>query len=179
MRFIVIALLLLSIIGCKNTNTNTNTNTTNVTVDVSIPVAPTPGPEEESTPSEEQTNVALGASSGSSKDLEKLAAEDEQTTISRNAHYYSANFGLSDEVAYSNATSVYAYNLAKKEGNATTRELDILAMDVLGVDSKQIEDAFIDKADGDTSSYNSIVEEAARMQGISAEHMGSIIEEIL
>jgi len=177
MRFIVITLLLITAIGCNNSNTNTNTNTTNVSVNWDVPEAP--APEEEAPVEEEHASVALGSNSGSTKDLEKLAAEDEQTTISRNASYYSSNFGLSDDIAYSNATSVYAYNLAKKEGNATTRELDILAMDVLGVDSKQIEDAFIDKANGDNVSYNNIVEEAARMQGIATEHMGSIIEELL
>ncbi|MBF0299392.1 MAG: hypothetical protein HQK51_11770 [Oligoflexia bacterium] len=114
------------------------------------------------------------------KDLEKAGALFEDMQIESGSEYLVQNYGLSEERAKEVAKLSYSWKKVSQKRSMTDKDAEIFSKKVLGVDVKFAEEA-IKKSlfTADKSDYNNLIEKAAKINGVSPEHMNKIIDSIL
>lgn len=113
-----------------------------------------------------------------SKDLEKVAAVMESYKVAKVGEAMSAEFGLSEERGIEIAkVASQMQKLAKKRG-LTEADANAFSKELLGVDLKKAESAFLKKAAGENEEFEKLLESAAQANEISPEHMNKIINDI-
>lgn len=110
-----------------------------------------------------------------SKDLETLAAIEENQSVESVAAALKSEFSLSDNRAQELATLANKYRKLESARALTASEKDQFAMKALGVSMTQVEQALLNKALGEEDQYESLLRTAARTNNTTPEQIGKFL----
>lgn len=120
------------------------------------------------------TGVTFEETSASSKDLQKVAALKQELSIQKSAKNLKAQFGLSDDRSREVARlAVQLANTDKK--SMTDKDYDGFSKELLGTTIGKFQSAMKAAKEGNASSMNSIIDSAAKINGVGPEHMNQIM----
>ena len=110
----------------------------------------------------------------SSKDLEKVAALKQEMIVQKSAKKIEASFGLSADRSREVARLAVQLKQTPK-ASMTDADYDAFAKELLGSSITQLKSAVTKKMQGDSQAMDSLVAEAAEINGVGPEHMNKII----
>ena len=113
----------------------------------------------------------------SAKDLAKITAIAEASKLKKTAEFLSAEFGLSLDRGKELASLTAHWKKASKKG-MTQAEVDGFATEVLGFSLSDGLSAYSDSLNGDMTSLNGLVEQAAEFNGITPEHANQLMTKV-
>ena len=116
-------------------------------------------------------------SSGGSKDLETLAALDEDLAQKFVAAKLGSEYSLSKNRSAELAKLVTRYSKLENARELTSSEKDEFALKALGVSYSSIENALKEKSEGKAQNFESLLEKAAAVNQTTTENIGSLIEQ--
>lgn len=120
------------------------------------------------------TGVTFEETSASSKDLQKLAAVKQELSVQKSAKNLKAEFGLSDSRSREVARlAVQLSNTNRK--SMTDKDYDAFSKELLGTSIGKFQSAMKAAKEGNTASMNSIIDTAAKVNGVGPEHMNQIM----
>lgn len=111
------------------------------------------------------------------KDLAKMSAIKEAHTIQKSAEYLSSEFGLSLNRSKEIASLTNHWKKASKKGMSAS-ETDKFATELLGFSLSSGISAYKDSLAGDSSSLDSLIEEAASVNDITPEHANGLMTKV-
>jgi hypothetical protein len=124
------------------------------------------------------TGIQFEETSATSKDLEKVAAITQGLRIVKSAKALKAEFGLSEERAVEVARMAAKLATAPK-GSMTDKDYDAFSKELTGASISQFKSALDKSVKGNATDMNSLVDQAAKINGVGPEHMNKIISNIL
>ena len=113
------------------------------------------------------------------KDLEKVGQILEDIELKRVSNKLVMDYGLSEERSYELAFLAYNWNKMSENRKMTNQDADIFALKAIGSDMKSIIDSVRSNYEGNSETYDQLIEKAGEVNGISPEHMDSIIIDLL
>lgn len=117
--------------------------------------------------------------SGVSKDLETIAALQEEVAEKFIAHKLSSEFSLSASRASELAKLANRYQKLENSRELTSSEKDTFAMEALGVSMTQVESALKAKAEGSDAAYEKLLSEASKVNKTTPEQIGRFFNEMI
>ncbi len=120
------------------------------------------------------TGITFEETSASSKDLQKLAAVKQEIAIQKSAKGLKAEFGLSDTRSREVARLAVQLAGANKK-SMTDKDYDAFSKELLGTSIGKFQSAMKAAKEGNTKSMNSIIDTAAKVNGVGPEHMNQIM----
>lgn len=117
--------------------------------------------------------------SASAKDLEKMGVAMENLNNAKFGKDISEKFGLSEERSLDVAKMVSSYKKLSKSRAMTESDADSFMVKLLGTDAKTTMDAFNDLKEGNAEKFDSVLEQAAKVNGTSPETVRAIISETI
>ncbi len=123
------------------------------------------------------SSIVFEETSGSSRDLEKLAALKEEYNVQASAAHIQSQFGLSMERSREVARlAVQLKNTPKS--SMTDADYDNFSKELIGSSITDVKAALQKQVQGDSSDLNSLIDKAAQANGVGPEHMNQIINGI-
>ncbi len=119
------------------------------------------------------SGITFTETSASTKDLGKLAAIKQQLKIKKSAEKLKAQYGLNDTTAIKAAR--IAVSVANNP-NMSKSALDNAAKELTGSTITQFQAAMKKSAEGDSKALSSLIDNAAKLNGVGPEHMNQILE---
>lgn len=120
------------------------------------------------------TGVTFEETSASSKDLQKVAAIKQELSVQKSAKNLKAQFGLSDDRSREVARlAVQLSNTDKK--SMTDKDYDGFSKELLGTTIGKFQTAMKAAKEGNAADMNSIIDGAAKLNGVGPEHMNQIM----
>ena len=110
------------------------------------------------------------------KDLEKLGAMAEMEDKERLAEYFEVQMGFSSDKSMEFARLIFNFLKIKNQRSISTSDADLIVGKILGVNFKVLKEAIEFHISGNSKDYNKIMDVGARLNGISVDHMGSLME---
>jgi hypothetical protein len=120
------------------------------------------------------TGITFEETSASSKDLQKIAAVKQEISIQKSAKNLKAEFGLSDERSREVARLAVQLAGANKK-SMTDKDYDAFSKELIGTSIGKFQSAMKAAKEGNTASMNSIIDTAAKVNGVGPEHMNKIL----
>ncbi len=124
------------------------------------------------------SNMVFETTSGTSKDLEKVAAIMEALQIDKMSSYVASQFGLSKDRSVVVAKMATAWNKLAKTRAVTDADADAFTKQLTGVsmtDMNKAEDAM---RVGNLSPLNDVLSKAAAVNGTTSENMANIMNQL-
>jgi uncharacterized lipoprotein YehR (DUF1307 family) len=121
----------------------------------------------------------FNSTSSQSKDLETMAALEEEVAEKFLAHKLSSEFSLSATRADELAKLATRYQKLENARELTDQEKDTFAMEALGVSMNQIESAIKKKTGGESDAYEQLLKQASVVNKTTPEQIGKIFDEII
>jgi hypothetical protein len=118
-------------------------------------------------------------SSAASKDLEMLAALKEEVALKLVTHELETRFALSADRSGELANLLQKYRKLESNRALTATEKDYFAMNSLGVSLNDAERALREKAQGDNTAYQDLLNEAAEVNRTTPEQVAKFLEEYI
>ncbi len=115
----------------------------------------------------------------SSKDLEKAQALVEGVQIERMTEQAVSEFGLSQERGHAVANVLFQFGRIQRNRSLTPDDLKNLGQELVGSDLQDFEAALTARAEGDASSFDSLINKAAEFNHVSPEQMQAIVETMI
>ncbi len=116
--------------------------------------------------------------SGRSKDLETMAALEEEVAEKFMAHKFSSEFSMSENRAAELAKLANRYQKLENTRELTASEKDQFALSALGVSFTQVESALKAKAEGKDSQYEELLAKASAVNKTTPEQIGKFFDEL-
>lgn len=123
------------------------------------------------------TGITFEKTSASSKDLAKVVAIKEAAELQKSAEFLSSEFGLSLDRGKELAGLKAHWKKASKKG-MTTSEVDAFSTELLGFSLTSGIEAYKASVDGDKSQVETLVEQAAQVNGITPEHATKLMTKV-
>ncbi len=123
------------------------------------------------------TGVTFEKTAATPKDLAKVAALTEVHKIEKKAKFLSSEFGLSLERSKEVARLASHWSKSSLKG-MTNAEQDAFSTELLGFSITAGKKAAKDAIEGNDSSLNSLLESAAKTNGISPEHANKLMTKV-
>jgi hypothetical protein len=123
------------------------------------------------------TGTLFEETSATSKDLEKMAALKQELTIQKSAKKIEASYGLSADRSREVARLAVQLKQTPK-ASMTDADYDAFSKEILGSSITDLKSAVNKKLQGDSSAMDSLVEQAAEVNGVGPEHMNKIINDL-
>ena len=117
--------------------------------------------------------------SGQSKDLETIAALEEEVAEKLMAHKFTSEFAMSANRAQELAKLANRYQKLENTRELTSTEKDSFALEALGVSFTQVESALKAKAQGDEASYEDLLAKASAVNKTTPEQIGRFFDELI
>lgn len=117
--------------------------------------------------------------SGSSKDLETIAALEEEVAQKFMAHKFSSEFSMSAHRAEELAKLASRYQKLENTRELTAGEKDKFALEALGVSFSQVENALKAKAQGNEKAYSDLLAKASEVNKTTPEQIGKFFDELI
>ncbi|MBI2520449.1 MAG: hypothetical protein HYV97_08520 [Bdellovibrio sp.] len=114
-----------------------------------------------------------------SKDLEKAQALIDGVQINRMAEQVVAEFGLSEERGQTVANVLFQFGRIQRNRSLTQDDLKNLGKELVGSDLHEFESALSARAQGDSASFDSLINKAAEFNHVSPEQMQAIVETLV
>ncbi|HAZ12162.1 MAG: hypothetical protein A2X86_01185 [Bdellovibrionales bacterium GWA2_49_15] len=114
-----------------------------------------------------------------SKDLEKAQALIDGVQINRMAEQAVAEFGLSEERGHAVANVLFQFGRIQRNRSLTENDLRNLGQELVGSDLHEFEAALLARAEGDASSFDSLINKAAAFNKVTPEQMQAIVETLV
>ena len=123
------------------------------------------------------TGIVFEETTGSSKDLEKLAALKEEFNVQASAEHIKNQFGLSVERSHQVARlAVQLKNTPK--ASMTDADYDNFSKELIGSSITSVKAALQKQSQGDATDLNSLIAKAAQTNGVGPEHMSKIVNDL-
>ena len=120
------------------------------------------------------SGVTFEETASSSKDLQKVAALKQELSVQKSAKKLKAQFGLSDDRSREVARlAVQLANTDKK--SMTNADYDGFSKELLGTTIGKFQNAMKAAKEGNAADMNSIIDNAAKVNGVGPEHMNEIM----
>lgn len=116
---------------------------------------------------------------GRSKDLETMAALEEEIAEKVMAYKFSSEFSMSANRAQELAKLASRYQKLENTRELTTTEKDQFALSALGVSFTQVENALRAKAEGKEEKYEELLARASAVNNTTPEQIGRFFDELL
>ncbi len=113
------------------------------------------------------------------KDVEKLASMKDAFKTAKLGEALSSNYGLSQERGEKVAKLVVQWERLSKNRQMTTSDADAFTKELLGVDMTSATEAIKSAQTGNAEQMEDLVAKAASLNGVSPEHMNSIISDFV
>jgi hypothetical protein len=117
--------------------------------------------------------------SGTSKDLETIAALEEEVAEKLMAYKFSSEFSMSANRAQELAKLANRYQKLENTRELTAPEKDQFALSALGVSFTQVENALKAKAQGDEAKYDDLLAKASEVNKTTPEQIGKFFDELI
>ncbi len=117
--------------------------------------------------------------SSASKDLETMAALEEQVAEAYMTNKFTSEFSMSANRAQELAKLANRYQKLENTRELTSSEKDQFALDALGVSFSQVENALKQKAEGKETAYADLLEKASAVNNTTPEKIGQFFDELL
>lgn len=117
--------------------------------------------------------------SGQSKDLETIAALEEEVAEKVMAYKFTSEFSMSNNRAQELAKLANRYQKLENTRELTTTEKDQFALEALGVSFTQVENALKAKAQGDEAKYDDLLAKASAVNKTTPEQIGKFFDELI
>mgnify|MGYP003683486383 CR=1 FL=1 len=124
------------------------------------------------------SNITFEKTASTPKDLAKMAALTEVAKLDKKAKFLSSEFGLSLSRSKEVSRLVSHWEKASQKG-MTDAELDSFSTELLGFSitaGKQAAQSYIE---GNTNSLNSLINSAAKVNGVTPEHATKLMNNVL
>ena len=123
------------------------------------------------------TGITFEKVTASAKDLAKMVAIKEAAEIQKSAEFLSSEFGLSLNRGKELAGLKAHWKKASKKG-MTTSEVDSFSTELLGFSLTSGIEAYNASVDGDESQVETLVNQAAEVNGITPEHASKLMTKV-
>ena len=117
--------------------------------------------------------------SGQSKDLETIAALEEEVAEKVMAYKFSSEFSMSANRAQELAKLANRYQKLENTRELTSTEKDQFALEALGVSFAQVENALKAKAQGNEAKYDDLLAKASEVNKTTPEQIGKFFDELI
>jgi|GEM_PF-2113325 len=124
-------------------------------------------------------DFAFDETAEGAKDLEKIKAIKETYATAKIASTLTAEYGLSTERSVKVAKMVNNWSKLSKKRSLTEADANSFSKELLGVNIKDAERAYKAKAEGNDEAVQDLVEEAAKANQTSPEHVSALMEQLL
>lgn len=126
---------------------------------------------------ERSTGITFEKTASSAKDLAKVVAIKEAAELQKSAEFLSSEFGLSLSRGKELAGLKAHWKKSSKKG-MTNSEIDAFSTELLGFSLTSGMEALRASQDGDESQVESLVEQAATVNGITPEHASQLMTKV-
>lgn len=116
---------------------------------------------------------------GMAKDLEKLGFKKESFKKAIIANSLEADYGLSNERALKLGNLMVNFKRTLSKRAISKGDINSIFNTALGMDFETFKKGIKSKIEGDEKTYEGILDQAARANGISPEHLETVLEAIL
>lgn len=123
------------------------------------------------------TGITFEKVEASTKDLAKMVAIKEAAELQKSAEFLSSEFGLSLNRGKELAGLKAHWKKSSKKG-MTTSEIDAFSTELLGFSLTSGIDAYNASTNGDESQVETLVEQAAAVNGITPEHASKLMTKV-
>lgn len=113
------------------------------------------------------------------KDLERMGANREGSQIDELRDHLVEDFGLSEQRSHEVARVLHSFNQVQEKRVLTNKERNILSKKLFGTDFIKGKQALENHIQGDSSSYEDLLQKAAELNGISPEDISAMASEYL
>lgn len=124
-------------------------------------------------------NLYEDSSANSAKDLEKVGAIMEKARVQNIGEQLAANYGLSETRGIEVAKLLVDYKTLQKKRSLTDSDADAFSGKLLGFSLTDAMKAYKKSSEGDATDMNKLVEEAARTNETSPEHLRDLLSGVL
>jgi len=124
------------------------------------------------------STLLLSETSSTNKDTLKRAAVAEQYLVTEMAKQVKSKFGLSAERSLKVAKAANHFRKYATKRALTAEDTNAYAEEILGANFTAIESAYSSALKGDMSKFDSVIDQAAEKNGVSAEKMGEIVTKL-
>ena len=123
-------------------------------------------------------SMGLSHANNGTVDMEKLASLKEQHYLNQMAVQLNAKFGLSVNRAKEVAIVAHQFNKLSGTRELTEKDANSFAMEVAGVNMKEVENAIKKSLKGDSALLNEVLGSISKRNGISSENVNEMISQI-
>ncbi|HVK61736.1 MAG TPA: hypothetical protein VM432_09310 [Bdellovibrionales bacterium] len=120
------------------------------------------------------TGTQFEETTGTSKDLAKVAAIKQQLQIKKSAEKLKAEFGFSEKRSTEIARLAAKLSSAPK-ASMTDKDYDGFAKEIMGSTFTQLKSALNKSSQGNSADLNALVDQAAKVNGVGPEHMNQVL----
>jgi hypothetical protein len=124
-------------------------------------------------------DFAFDETAEGAKDLEKIKAVKEAFANEKMAETLTSEYGLSVERSVKVAKLVNNWSKLSKKRSLTEADANSFSKEMLGVDIKDAERAYKAKAEGNDTQVQDLIEDAAKANQTSPEHINALMEQLL
>lgn len=125
------------------------------------------------------TYYILEETHSNEKDLEKIGAFQEEFEREQIGELLVAEFGLSEERGTAISKLVQSWEKLANKRQMTAKDANLFASQIIGTDINTATDAYKKHIEGNSQSYESLLDKAASENNTSPEHMAELIEELI
>lgn len=115
----------------------------------------------------------------STKDLEKIGAFKEEFERAHISENLSAEFGLSEERSQKISRLVQNWSKVSDKRKMTSSDANLFVNEIIGTNIEDAEKAYKKHIEGNSNSFDNLIERAASANEISPEHMSELVNELL